>query len=75
MQHADPTLEAVNAIPVVGEPLAWGLGFAMLLFVVFTDSWARSLVTVAHEGDTWPWRCSRSADTRASRSTTAGRCD
>lgn len=45
-----PTLEAVNAVPVIGEPLAWGLGFAMLLLIVFTDSWARSLVTVAHEG-------------------------
>ncbi|TWF80692.1 peptidase M50B-like protein [Pseudonocardia hierapolitana] len=50
VQITDPTLDAVNAIPVVGEPLAWGLGFAMLLLVVFTDSWARSLVTVAHEG-------------------------
>jgi hypothetical protein len=42
-------MEAVNAVPVVGEPLAYGIGFVMLLFVALTDSWAGSLVTVAHE--------------------------
>jgi hypothetical protein len=43
-------VEAVNAVPVVGQPLAYGIGFGVLLLVVFTGSWARSLVTVAHEG-------------------------
>lgn len=44
------TVQEVNAIPVIGGPLAWGIGLGVLLLVVFTDSWARSLVTVAHEG-------------------------
>lgn len=41
--------DAVNAVPIVGEPIAYGIGFAVLLLVVFTGSWAGSLVTVAHE--------------------------
>src|SRR3712207_6126549 len=43
-------MEAVNAVPVIGQPLAYGIGFVMLAFVALTGSWARSLVTVAHEG-------------------------
>jgi len=43
-------VDAVNAVPVVGTPLAYGLGSLVLLMVAFTDSWGRSLVTVAHEG-------------------------
>ncbi|WP_445188611.1 M50 family metallopeptidase [Pseudonocardia sp. Cha107L01] len=43
-------MNAVDSVPVIGQPLAYGLGFIMLIFIVFTDSWARSLVTVAHEG-------------------------
>ncbi|MCO1658321.1 M50 family metallopeptidase [Pseudonocardia humida] len=36
-------------MPVVGQPLAFGIGFVVLLLVVFTGTWAGSLVTVAHE--------------------------
>ena len=43
-------MEAVNTVPVVGQPLAYAIGVGVLLLVVFTGSWARSLVTVAHEG-------------------------
>jgi hypothetical protein len=43
-------VNATNAVPVVGTPLAYGLGFVVLLLVVFTGSWARALVTLAHEG-------------------------
>lgn len=43
-------MDAANAVPVIGTPLAYGVGFAMLLLVVLTGSWASSLVTVAHEG-------------------------
>jgi Peptidase M50B-like len=42
----DPT----NAVPVVGQPLAYGIGFGVLLLIVFGGSWTSSLVTVAHEG-------------------------
>jgi hypothetical protein len=37
-------------IPVVGQPVAWALGLVALLLIVFTGTWAMSLVTVAHEG-------------------------
>ena len=43
-------MNRVDAVPIIGQPVAYGLGFLILLLVVFTDSWARSLVTVAHEG-------------------------
>jgi hypothetical protein len=43
-------VNSLNAVPVIGQPVAYGLGFIMLVLVVFTGSWARSLVTVAHEG-------------------------
>ncbi len=43
-------MDAANAVPVIGTPLAYGLGFAMLIFVLLGESWSRSLVTVAHEG-------------------------
>jgi hypothetical protein len=42
--------DAVNTVPIVGEPVAYGAGVAVLLLVLLTGSWARSLVTVAHEG-------------------------
>lgn len=42
-------VDGVNDVLVVGQPLAYGIGFAVLLVVVFTDSWGRALVTVAHE--------------------------
>lgn len=42
---ADPLV-----IPVVGQPVAWGIGLLVLVAVVFTGTWAGSLVTVAHEG-------------------------
>jgi hypothetical protein len=41
--------DAVNAVPIIGEPVAYGIGLAVLLLVVFADSWACALVTVAHE--------------------------
>ena len=37
-------------VSVVGEPVVYGAAFVALLLVVFTGSWAGSLVTVAHEG-------------------------
>lgn len=37
-------------IPVIGEPLAFGIGFVVLVLVAFTGVLADSLVTVAHEG-------------------------
>jgi hypothetical protein len=43
-------LDAVNAIPIVGEPLAYGLALVALVLVVFARSWAGGIVTVAHEG-------------------------
>jgi Peptidase M50B-like len=43
-------MDAANAVPVIGTPLAYGLGFGVLVLVVLTDSWAGSLITVAHEG-------------------------
>ena len=35
---------------MVGTPLAYGIGFLVLLLVVFAGPWGTSLVTVAHEG-------------------------
>jgi hypothetical protein len=43
-------VNSVNAIAVIGAPVAYGMAFIFLILVVFTDSWAHSLVTVAHEG-------------------------
>jgi hypothetical protein len=43
-------VNTANAVPVVATPLAYGIGLIMLVVVVFTESWAGSLVTVAHEG-------------------------
>lgn len=43
-------VEAVNAVPVVGQPLAYGIGVLVLLVVVLTGSWGQALVTLAHEG-------------------------
>ena len=37
-------------VSVVGEPVVYGAAFVALLLVVFTGSWAGSLVTLAHEG-------------------------
>jgi hypothetical protein len=37
-------------IAVVGEPIAFGIGFLVLVLVAFTGGWADSIVTVAHEG-------------------------
>ena len=42
---------AVNDVPIVGEPVAFGLGFFVLLFVLLTRRYSRTyFVTVAHEG-------------------------
>ncbi len=43
-------MNAANALPVVGTELAYGLGFGMLVLIVFTEVWGESLTTVAHEG-------------------------
>lgn len=40
----------VNDVTIVGEPVAFGLGFFVLLFVLLTGELAHVLVTVAHEG-------------------------
>ncbi len=37
-------------IGVVGEPIAFGIGFLVLVLVAFTGGVADSIVTVAHEG-------------------------
>jgi Peptidase M50B-like len=37
-------------IPVVGEPVAFGIGFVVLVLVAYTGAFADSLVTVTHEG-------------------------
>ncbi|HWM60352.1 MAG TPA: M50 family metallopeptidase [Pseudonocardia sp.] len=37
-------------IPVVGEPVAFAIGFVVLVLVAFTGPYADSIVTVAHEG-------------------------
>ena len=37
-------------IPVVGRPVAYGIGFLVLVLVAFTGGVADSVVTVAHEG-------------------------
>jgi hypothetical protein len=37
-------------IAVVGKPVAYGIGFLMLVLVAFTGGVASSIVTVAHEG-------------------------
>jgi hypothetical protein len=36
-------------VSIVGEPVVYGAAFIALLLVVFTGSWAGSIVTVAHE--------------------------
>ncbi|GAA4745974.1 M50 family metallopeptidase [Actinomycetospora chibensis] len=40
----------VNDVPIVGEPIAFGTGFIVLLFVLFSPILARYPVTLAHEG-------------------------
>jgi hypothetical protein len=37
-------------IPVVGQPVAFGIGFLVLVLVAFSGGVADSLVTAAHEG-------------------------
>jgi len=39
-----------DPIPIVGAPVVWAIGLAVLALVVFTGTWAASIVTVAHEG-------------------------
>lgn len=43
-------MDDLIGVPVVGQPVVYGAAFVVLLLVVFTGPWARSLVTVAHEG-------------------------
>jgi hypothetical protein len=43
-------MDELIGVPVVGAPVVAGAGFIALLLVVFTGSWAGSIVTVAHEG-------------------------
>ena len=37
-------------IAVVGEPIAYGIGFTVLVLVAFAGGVVRTIVTVAHEG-------------------------
>lgn len=37
-------------IRVVGEPVAYGIGFTVLVLVAFAGGFVRTIVTVAHEG-------------------------
>jgi hypothetical protein len=41
--------DAVNAVPIVGGPIAYGLAVVALLLAVLARSWAGAVVTVAHE--------------------------
>jgi hypothetical protein len=41
---------AVNGLPVVGTPLAYGLGFLLLVLIAFAWVWVRPLVHVADRG-------------------------
>ncbi|MDD7917153.1 M50 family metallopeptidase [Actinomycetospora callitridis] len=41
---------AVNDVPIVGEPIAFGVGFIVLLFVCFSAVLRKYFVTLAHEG-------------------------
>ncbi|MCD2195035.1 M50 family metallopeptidase [Actinomycetospora endophytica] len=43
-------MDDLIGVPVVGQPVVYAAGFIALLLVVFTGSWAGSLVTLAHEG-------------------------
>ncbi|NMO92766.1 M50 family metallopeptidase [Actinomycetospora sp. TBRC 11914] len=43
-------MDDLIGVPVVGQPVVYAAGFLALLLVVFTGSWAGSIVTVAHEG-------------------------
>jgi hypothetical protein len=43
-------VDAVDAVPVVGTPMAYGLGFLVLILIAFAESWAGSVVSIAHEG-------------------------
>lgn len=47
---SDDKVNPADEVPVVGTPLAYGIGFLVLLLVVFAGPWGASLVTVAHEG-------------------------
>jgi hypothetical protein len=38
------------SIPVIGQPIAFGIGFGVLMLVALTGGLGGSLVTVAHEG-------------------------
>jgi hypothetical protein len=40
----------MTTAPLVGDPLAFGIGFVVLVAYAFARSWTESLVTVAHEG-------------------------
>ncbi|MDD7964145.1 M50 family metallopeptidase [Actinomycetospora lemnae] len=40
----------VNDVPIVGEPIAYGVGFFVLLFVCFSTVLRKYFVTFAHEG-------------------------
>jgi hypothetical protein len=40
----------VNDVSIVGEPVAFGIGFGILLLVTLTGDWGGAPVTVAHEG-------------------------
>jgi hypothetical protein len=40
----------VNDVPIVGEPVAYGVGFIVLLFVCFSAVLRQYFVTLAHEG-------------------------
>lgn len=41
---------AVNDVPIVGEPVAFGVGFLVFLLVCFSAVLARYPITLAHEG-------------------------
>jgi hypothetical protein len=43
-------MDELIGMSVIGQPVVYGAGFIALLLVVFTGSWAGSIVTVAHEG-------------------------
>ena len=40
----------VNAVPIVGEPIAFGVGFLVLVFVAFSGLFGVYFLTFVHEG-------------------------
>jgi hypothetical protein len=40
----------VDAVSIIGKPVAYGVGFIVAVLIIYTGSWARGVTNVAHEG-------------------------